>query len=158
MVPIDKSSIVLTVLLAFLFLGEPVSPLKGVALVLIGAGTLMMVERRENAREKAEGKEGKAWLVYAALSAVFASLTSILGKIGISEIDSNLGTALRTMVVLALAWGIVLGQGKQGDLARIDRRSWLFIVLSGFATGLSWLCYYRALQEGPPAWWCRLIN
>ena len=148
-VPIDKSSIVLTVLLAFLFLGEPVSPLKGVALVLIGAGTLMMVERRENAREKAEGKEGKAWLVYAALSAVFASLTSILGKIGISEIDSNLGTALRTMVVLALAWGIVLGQGKQGDLARIDRRSWLFIVLSGFATGLSWLCYYRALQDGP---------
>lgn len=145
-VPIDKSSIILTVILAFVILGEPVSALKIAALAMIGAGTLMMVEPKKGA--DVHSGEGK-WLFYAVLSAVFASLTSILGKIGIEGIDSNLGTAIRTMVVLALAWAIVFEQGKQGELRAIDRRSWAFILFSGVATGLSWLCYYRALQDGP---------
>lgn len=145
-VPIDKSSVILTVVLAFLLLGEPVSLAKAAALVLIGAGTLMMIEKKESAGIK---QEGKGWLFFAVLSAVFASLTSILGKIGIEGVDSNLGTAIRTGVVLVLAWAIVLGQGKQGEIRAIDRRSWVFILLSGVATGLSWLCYYRALQTGP---------
>lgn len=145
-VPIDKSSIILTMILAFVILGEPISLLKAAALVLIGAGTLMMIEKKQSAAPK---REGRAWWIYAVLSAVFASLTSILGKIGITGVDSNLGTAIRTMVVLAMAWLIVFGQGKQREIPAIDRRSWLFIVLSGFATGLSWLCYYYALQNGP---------
>lgn len=145
-VPIDKSSIILTMILAFVVLGEPISMLKGAALVMIGAGTLMMIERKENGGSQAKGG---GWLAYALLSALFASLTSILGKIGITGIDSNLGTAIRTVVVLLMAWMIVFMQGKQGEIRGIDRRSWLFIVLSGVATGLSWLCYYRALQMGP---------
>lgn len=145
-VPIDKSSIVLTVILAFILLGEPISWLKGAALVMIGAGTLMMIEKKKSAGARA--KDGR-WLIYALLSALFASLTSILGKIGITGIDSNLGTAIRTVVVLIMAWMIVFAQGKQGEIRGIDRRSWLFLALSGVATGLSWLCYYRALQQGP---------
>lgn len=145
-VPIDKSSIVLTVILAFILLGEPISWLKGAALVMIGVGTLMMIEKKKSAGARA--KDGR-WLIYALLSALFASLTSILGKIGITGIDSNLGTAIRTVVVLIMAWMIVFAQGKQGEIRGIDRRSWLFLALSGVATGLSWLCYYRALQQGP---------
>ena len=144
-VPIDKSSVVLTVLLAFLLLGEPVSPMKAAALALIGAGTLMMIERKPS--QGGQGKRG--WLLCAVLSAVFASLTSILGKIGIEGVNSTLGTAIRTGVVLAMAWVIVLFQGRQRELRAIDGRSWAFLVLSGVATGLSWLCYYRALQTGP---------
>lgn len=145
-VPIDKLSIVLTVILAFILLGEPISWLKGAALVMIGVGTLMMIEKKKSAGARA--KDGR-WLIYALLSALFASLTSILGKIGITGIDSNLGTAIRTVVVLIMAWMIVFAQGKQGEIRGIDRRSWLFLALSGVATGLSWLCYYRALQQGP---------
>ncbi|MDO5299010.1 MAG: EamA family transporter [Clostridia bacterium] len=145
-VPIDKSSIVLTVILAFILLGEPISWLNGAALVMIGVGTLMMIEKKKSAGARA--KDGR-WLIYALLSALFASLTSILGKIGITGIDSNLGTAIRTVVVLIMAWMIVFAQGKQGEIRGIDRRSWLFLALSGVATGLSWLCYYRALQQGP---------
>lgn len=145
-VPIDKSSVILTLILAFVILGEPISALKGAAIVLIGLGTMMMIERRESTGAHSEGK---AWLIYAVLSAVFASLTSILGKIGITGVDSNLGTAIRTVVVLVMAWAIVFAQKKQGEIQSIDRRSWLFILLSGVATGLSWLCYYRALQQGP---------
>lgn len=144
-VPIDKSSIILTVVLAFFVLGESVSLPKCVSLVMIGAGTMMMIEKKQSTG----GEEKRGWFLFAALAAVFASLTSILGKIGIEGIDSNLGTAVRTMVVLALAWAIVLGQGKAGEIRAIDRRSWVFILLSGLATGLSWLCYYRALQTGP---------
>ena len=88
------------------------------------------------------------WFLFALLSAVFAALTSILAKIGIENVDSNLATAIRTTVVLVLAWGIVLLTGKVGGLADIGRRSWVFLTLSGVATGLSWLCYYRALQDG----------
>ena len=145
-VPVDKSSIILTVVLAFIVFGETVSALKCVALALIGAGTLLMIERRSAQLGR---HHGRRWLPYAVLSAVFASLTSILGKIGVSGISSNLGTAIRTVVVFAFAWGIVLSQGKQRMIVSIDRRSWVFLALSGVATGLSWLCYYHALAHGP---------
>lgn len=145
-VPIDKSSTVLTMLLAFLLLGEKLTVLKAVAMAGITAGTYLMIERKASAGDQ---KKGISWLWYALCSAIFASLTSILGKIGIEGVESNLGTAIRTVVVLVMAWGIVLGTGKQRGVVHIGGRSWLFLVLSGFATGLSWLCYYRALQNGP---------
>lgn len=145
-VPIDKSSTILTMLLAFIFLGEGITWLKGLCMVFIAVGTYLMIERKETAQTLASGNK---WLIYAVLSAVFASLTAILGKIGIENVESNLGTALRTIVVLILAWAIVFGTGKQKQIKKIDKKSWLFLVLSGFATGLSWLCYYRALKEGP---------
>lgn len=144
-VPIDKCSIVLTVVLAFVLLGEPISLLKLVGLVAIGGGTLIMIQKKADATQA----KGFRWLVYAVLSAVFASLTSIFGKIGITGVESNLGTALRTGVVLVMAWGMVFLQGKQKNLRGISRRELGFIALSGVATGASWLCYYKALQEGP---------
>lgn len=88
------------------------------------------------------------WIVFAVLSAVFAALTSILAKLGMEGINSNLATAIRTVVVLVMAWGIVLITGKAGGIAQISRRGWVFLILSGLATGLSWLCYYYALQRG----------
>jgi len=145
-VPIDKSSTVLTMLLAFLLLGERLTWLKALAMVLILFGTLMMIERKESENKDVQNN---SWLLYAILSAVFASLTAILGKIGIENIESNLGTAIRTIVVLLMAWLIVLGTKKQGEVRRIETRSWIFIGLSGLATGLSWLCYYKALSQGP---------
>lgn len=143
--PIDKSSTILTILLAFLFLGEIPTVWMGIGIVLLAAGTYLMIQLRESENSVVKSK---SWLFYAVLSAVFAALTSILGKIGIQGIESNLGTAIRTIVVLAMAWGIVLFQKKYVLIKDIDRKSWIFIMLSGLATGLSWLCYYRALQEG----------
>ena len=145
-VPIDKSSTVLTMLLAFLLLKEPLKPLGIVAMVLIAGGTLLMIEPKAAAEGQ---REGSGWLLYALGAAVFASLTAILSKIGIAGVESNLGTAIRTVVVLLMAWMMVFVQGRQREIGAIDGRSWLFIVLSGLATGLSWLCYYRALQDGP---------
>lgn len=146
-VPIDKSSTILTILLALIFLREGLSWGKAVSVVVIGLGTILMITHKEPG--PAKGEKGHGWLVYAVLSAVFASLTAILGKVGISEIDSNLGTAIRTLVVLFMAWVMVLVTGKQREIKTIEKRELVFIVLSGFATGASWLCYYRALQEGP---------
>ena len=143
--PIDKSSTVITMLLAFIFLGEEITWLKFVSMILIGSGTYLMIQKKETQ----EKKEDKKWLLYAVGSAVFASLTSILGKIGIQDVNSNLGTAIRTAVVLVMAWIVVFVTGKQDTVKNIDRKSWLFLILSGFATGGSWLCYYRALQTGP---------
>lgn len=143
--PIDKSSTVLTMLLAFVLLDEALTWMKVVAMVGIGIGTYMMIQKKQTE----EKKEDKKWLLYAIGSAVFASLTSILGKIGISDINSNLGTAIRTIVVLAMAWIVVFVTGKQLTIKDIDKKSWIFLVLSGVATGGSWLCYYRALQTGP---------
>ncbi len=143
--PIDKSSTVITMLLAFIFLREEITGLKFISMVLIGIGTYLMIQKKET-QEKAEDKK---WLLYAVGSAVFASLTSILGKIGIQDVNSNLGTAIRTAVVLVMAWIVVFVTGKQDMVKNIDRKSWLFLILSGFATGGSWLCYYRALQTGP---------
>jgi len=145
-VPVDKSSTVLTMLLAFIFLGEGLTWPKVLAMGLIGIGTYLMIERKEAASGTSKGYQ---WLIYAGLSAVFASLTAILAKVGIAEVESNLGTAIRTVVVLFMAWLIVFAQGRQRGIKHIEKRSWVFIGLSGLATGLSWLCFYRALQEGP---------
>lgn len=144
-VPIDKSSTVLTVILAFIFLNEQVTPLKCICLTAIACGTLLMIEKKDAGEEK----HGMKWLVYAVLSALFAALTSILGKIGIEGVESNLGTAIRTAVVLVMAWLMVLVTGKAGTLRSISKKELLFICVSGLATGASWLCFYRALQDGP---------
>ena len=144
--PIDKSSTVLTILLAFLQLGEPVSAPQIVGVLGIGTGTLLMISRKET---DTEGKPDGRWLLFACLSALFASLTSIFGKIGVEGVESNLGTAIRTVVVLGMAWLMVFVTGQQKGIRRIGRRDWLFLLLSGLSTGLSWLCYYRALQDGP---------
>ena len=145
-VPIDKSSTVLTILLAFVILGEEITVWKMLGILGIGAGTFLMIQKKQ---DTGEHRAGKGWFLYAVLSAVFASLTSILGKIGISGIDSNLGTAIRTIVVLIMAWLVVLIKGKQREVKEVTRHELLFIILSGIATGASWLCYYRALQTGP---------
>ena len=145
-VPIDKSSTVLTILLAFIILGENISVWKLIGIIGIGAGTFLMIQKKDSAGEK---KTEKGWLIYAVLSAVFASLTSILGKIGISGVDSNLGTAIRTVVVLFMAWIVVFVKGKQCEVKKVEKKELVYIVLSGIATGSSWLCYYRALQTGP---------
>lgn len=144
--PIDKSSTVLTILLAFLLLGEPVSAPQIVGVLGIGIGTLLMISRKET---DTEGKPDGRWLLFACLSALFASLTSIFGKIGVEGVESNLGTAIRTVVVLGMAWLMVFVTGQQKGIRRIGRRDWLFLLLSGLSAGLSWLCYYRALQDGP---------
>lgn len=144
-VPVDKSSVILTMLLAFLFLQEPITPFGGVGVVLIAAGTFLMIEKKDV--EQKEGQK-KSWFLYAAGSAIFASLTSILGKIGISGVESNLGTAIRTAVVLLMAWVMVFVAGKAGEVRKIPKNELGFICLSGIATGASWLCYYRALQDG----------
>ena len=146
--PIDKSSTVLTMLLAFLFLHESLTLPKAAGMALMLAGTYLMLERKAVPADP-PASQGRGWFFWAVLSAVFASLTSILGKVGIQGVESNLGTAIRTLVVLAMAWLIVLAQGKQSEIPAIEGRSWLFLVLSGFATGGSWLFYYRALQDGP---------
>ncbi len=145
-VPIDKSSTVLTIVLAFIFLHEQVSLLKLVCVILIAIGTFMMIQKKENVKVKESNS--KAWLFYAVLSAVFASLTSILGKVGIENINSNLGTAIRTCVVLVMAWIVVFVTGKQKTIREISGKELGFICLSGLATGGSWLCYYKALQDG----------
>lgn len=141
-VPIDKSSTILTILLACIFFHEGLSLVKLVCVCLIGLGTMLMINRKEGVESNTSDK---SWLMYAILSAVFASLTSILGKIGISGIDSNLGTAIRTSVVLVMAWLMVFVKNKQSQIKEVDRKELLFIILSGFATGASWLCFYRAL-------------
>ena len=143
-VPIDKSSTVMTILLAALLLGESVTLTKGVGVVLIAVGTFLMIEKKGGVQKEAGG-----WMLAAFGSAIFAALTSILGKVGITAVESNLGTALRTGVVLVMAWVMVFVQGKQGQMRTVPRNELGFICLSGLATGASWLCYYKALQLGP---------
>ena len=137
-VPIDKSSTVLTILLALIFLHEGVTAGKLFSVVLIGLGTMLIITRK-NSQRADTGQTETHWLLYAVLSAVFASLTAILGKIGISGVDSNLGTAIRTSVVLAMAWLIVFLKQKQNQVAAIDKKELFFIILSGLATGASWM-------------------
>lgn len=146
-VPIDKSSTVLTILLALILLQEGISLPKAVAVVMIATGIFLMIEKKDVEIKDSQG--GAGWIFYAAGSAFFASLTAILGKIGISGVESNLGTAIRTCVVLVMAWLMVGIQKKQKEVCRIPKKELLFICCSGIATGASWLCYYRALQEGP---------
>lgn len=145
-VPVDKTSTVLTILLALLFLGEGITLLKMAAMVLILAGTWLMIEKKRTGEQTSSGR---GWFWYAAGSAVFASLTSILGKVGVTGIGSNLGTAIRTTVVLVMAWVMVFVTGKEKEALVVPRRELVFLGLSGLATGASWLCYYRALQDGP---------
>jgi len=142
--PIDKSSTVLTMILAIIFLNESLTLFKGLAILLIGIGTYMMIARKESNKEVIDNK----WLLYASLAALFASLTAILGKIGIEGIEANLGTSIRTFVVLIMAWLVVFVTKKEKEVRKIDKKSLSFIVFSGFTTGFSWLFYFRALQEG----------
>ena len=144
-VPIDKSSTVLTVLLAIICFGETSNfVMKLIATAILAIGIFLMVEKKK----REEKQESKTWMLYAVLAAVFAALTSILAKMGISGVESNLGTATRTGVVLIMAWVIVFARGKQAQLKSIDKKELLFIGLSGIATGASWLCYYYAIQNG----------
>lgn len=144
-VPIDKSSTILSVLMAILFLGETEHlPVKLTGTALLALGIFLMIERRDVSGARADG----VWMPYAVASAVFAALTSILAKIGISGVESNLGTAIRTGVVLVMAWLIVFIKGKQGQIKHTDRKELVYIALSGLATGASWLCYYYAIQNG----------
>ena len=143
-VPIDKSSTVLTIILATIFLGESITLYKTLGIIAIGVGTLMMIEKKDTENKTEE----KGWLFYAILSAVFASLTSILGKVGIEGVESNLGTAIRTVLVIVMSFIMVSVTGKVKDIKKIDKKELAFILLSGLSTGASWLFYYRALQDG----------
>ena len=145
--PIDKTSTVLTMILAFLFLGEAFTVPMFIGMVGILAGTMLMIEKKEMVVTQQQKKDYR-WLIYAILSAVFASATSILGKLGMEGIPSNYGTAVRTGVVLVMAWVVVFLQKKQSKVKEVGKTSWIFLILSGVTTGMSWLCYYRALQEG----------
>lgn len=141
-VAVDKSSTFLTILLALIFFHEPFHWLTGLGIAVMIVGTALMLE-------KGDAKKGeRGWLFYAAGSAVFAALQSILGKVGVQDMDSTLATALRTVVVLVFAWAIVLGKKEGGDWKKMTRRDAVLLVLSGITTGASWLCYYRALQTG----------
>lgn len=145
-VPIDKSSTVLTILLAAILLGEKITLYSGIGIALIAVGTFLMIEKKD---VKSDIPKNKRWIFYALGSAVFASLTAILGKIGISDVESNLGTAIRTGVVLVMSWIMVFVTGKQNKIKGISKKELGFICLSGLATGGSWLCYYKALHDGP---------
>ena len=144
-VPIDKSSTILTMILAFVFLKEDITIPMISGMIAIGIGTYLMIQKKE---EEQQQVKNKIWLIYAVLSAVFASLTSILAKVGIENVESNLGTAIRTIVVLIMAWIIVFLQKKHGQVKNISKKSFVFIGLSGIATGASWICYYKALHDG----------
>ena len=144
-VPIDKSSTILTVLLAIICFGETSNlVVKLIATAILAFGIFLMVEKKKNTAQA----QGRSWMIYAILAAVFAALTSILAKVGISGVESNLGTAIRTGVVLLLSWGIVFARKKHMGLRSIDKKELLFICLSGIATGASWLCYYYAIGHG----------
>ena len=146
-VPIDKSSTVLSILLAAFLLGEVITLFSGIGITLIAVGTFLMIEKKDV--QKSDVPKNRRWIFYAFGSAVFASLTSILGKIGISGVESNLGTAIRSGVVLIMSWMMVLVSGKGKELGGIPKKELVFICLSGVATGGSWICYYKALQDGP---------
>lgn len=144
-VPVDKSSTILTVLLAIIFFGETDNlVIKLVCTAVLGAGIFLMVDKKAGDNKE----KGSSWLIYAILAAVFAALTSILAKVGISGVESNLGTAIRTIVVLIMAWIIIFARGKAPQLKTLDKKELVFIILSGFATGGSWLFYYYAIQTG----------
>jgi transporter family protein len=145
-VPVDKSSTVLGIMLAIVFLGESLTVLGAAGVVLILVGTMLMIEKKD---VKEMDDKGSSWLLFAIGSAVFAALTSILGKVGMTDIDSNLGTAIRTAVVLAMSWIMVFVSRNQEKIHGIGRRDLMFIILSGLATGLSWMFFFGALQTGP---------
>ena len=145
-VPIDKSSTIMTMILAFIILNEPMGIITAIGMVLIGVGTWLMLELKKDKEDKGGG--GKSWLFFALLAAFFASLTAILGTIGIADIEANLGTAIRTMAVVPMSWLLVFVTKSQNSIRNIDIKSWVFLILSGTATGASWLFFYHALQLG----------
>ena len=143
--PIDKSSSIISVIIAIILFGETGNlPIRLIGTAMIATGTYFMIEKKNTNK----AIKGKSWIVYAILSAVFAALTSVLAKIGILGVESNLATAIRTVVILVMAWGIVLVKGEAKNIFTIDKKEFLFIGLSGIATGASWLCYYYAIQKG----------
>jgi transporter family protein len=146
--PIDKSSTVLAMVLAFIFLGEGISLWTVIGMTLMIVGTFLMIQKTK-ADEEESPSNRRSWIIFACLAAFFAALTAILGKVGIEGVESNLGTAIRTVVVLVMAWIIVFIQKKHRDIRKIQRKNWNFIILSGIATGLSWMCFFYALQNGP---------
>ena len=139
--PIDKSSTILTMILSFILLGEQVTVTKVMGICLIGIGTYLMIEKKKKIQKN-------SWFIYAAFSAIFAALTAILGKIGITGIESNYGTTIRTVIVLIMAWVLVFVSKKQDEIRHIDKKTFVFLCLSGITTGLSWLSLYKALQDG----------
>ncbi len=144
-VPIDKSSTILSILFAIILFKETQNlAIKLVGTVVLAAGIYLMVEKKQDYKKENDRK----WKFYAVLSALFAALTSILAKIGIDGIESNLGTAIRTGVVFVMAWIIVIAKRKQMQIRQIDKKELVYISLSGVATGGSWLCYYYAIQNG----------
>ncbi len=144
-VPIDKSSTILSVLLAMILFSETEHlPVKLFGTALLAIGIFLMIEKKHTRK----GVRDNRWMIYAVLSAVFAALTSILAKIGVTGVESNLATAIRTGIVLVMAWMIVFIKGKQREIKGISKKELLFIALSGIATGASWLCYYYAIQNG----------
>lgn len=144
-VPVDKSSTILSVLLAIILFGETSHlAVKLLGTALLAVGIFLMIEKKQSSG----ANKNNRWMIYAVLSAVFAALTSILAKVGITGVESNLGTAMRTGVVLIVAWLIVLMKGKQKKIKEINKKEFAFIALSGLATGASWLCYYYAIQNG----------
>ncbi len=144
-VPIDKSSIVITILLSFIILGEPASPMVIAGGAVITAGTFILIGKiKRDPSRKFSG----SYVFLAVLSALFAALTAILAKIGIEDVDSNVATFIRTVVIILFAWGIVFFEGSYKQLGSITRKSYIFLGLSGAATGLSWLCYFAALSIG----------
>lgn len=146
-VPVDKMSTVLAVLIAIVLFGETGNlAVKLVGTAVITLGTFLMIEKKQSIG--AEQKQDRAWLAYALGAAVFAALTSVLAKIGIEGVESNLATAIRTCVVLFMAWAIVAAKGKLEQVARIDPRELAFLAASGIATGASWLLYYYAIVAG----------
>ena len=149
-VPIDKSSTILTMLLAFIFLREPAGWITVIGMVLMGIGTWLMLELKTDGgkNDTEEKTSGKSWLFFAVLAAVFASLTAIFGRVGVADMEANLWTAIRTMVVVPLSWLMVFIAGAQKKIKTVDRKSWIFLILSGVATGVSWLFFYHALQIG----------
>lgn len=146
--PVDKTSTILTILLSFVVFGEPIGLWQGVGVIAIAVGTFLMLEKKP-VTLSAKEKRGHGWFFFAMGSAVFASLTALLGKAGMQGVESNLGTALRTGVVLIMAWGMVLISGKGKESLTVPRRDMMFILLSGVSTGASWLCYFKALKLGP---------
>lgn len=144
-VPIDKSSTVLTVILAIIFFGETENIIvKIVSTFALALGIFLMIEKKDVKKTE----KGKGWMLYALLGAVFAAAQSILAKIGIDNVESNLATAIRTCIVLLMAWVVTFSKGKKPNFKIIDKKELLFIILSGIATGASWLCYYYAIQKG----------
>jgi transporter family protein len=146
--PLKKSSTILTMILAFIFLGEPLGILTAVGMAVMAAGTFLMVEGKKPAKEN-ERSKNNAWFFFGIIAAVFASITAIFATLGFQEIDASLGTAIRTMAVLPIAWLMVFVTGAHKKSGKFGAKNWIFLILSGFATGISWLLFFRALHLGP---------